>query len=187
VSIDQKAQKTMPLSTLFRKAGPPENIHEIYRIIVDQARQPRFYTDFGVPDTVDGRFEMVTLHAFLVLRRLKGATESSTNAAQDLFDLMFEDMDVSLREMGAGDMGVGKRVKAMVQAFYGRIASYEAGLAEDQEALEAALTRNVYATAEAGHPDVAGLARYVRLQTVHMAKVDLADLENGKFGFEGAE
>lgn len=184
----------MPLSSLFRKPGPPQSIHDMYRIIVDQARQPRFYTDFGVPDSVDGRFEMVTLHAFLVLRRLKGASESSSDAAQALFDLMFEDMDVSLREMGAGDMGIGKRVKAMVQAFYGRIASYEAGLAGGKGELEDALSRNVYATIEPGEggesPDpgetaVAELARYLRAQAAHMAKIDLQDVESGKFAFEG--
>ena len=140
----------MPLSSLFRKAGPPGNIHEIYRVIVDQARQPRFYTDFGVPDT-------------------------------------FEDMDVSLREMGAGDMGVGKRVKAMVQAFYGRIASYEAGLAGDQGALEAALLRNVYATVEPARENAADLAGYLRAQAAHMASLALEAVENGKFCFEGAE
>lgn len=177
----------MPLSTLFRKSGPPPAIHEIYRIIVERARQPHFYTDFAVPDTVDGRFEMVTLHAFLVLRRLKGASESSSNAAQDVFDLMFEDMDVSLREMGAGDMGIGKRVKAMVQAFYGRIASYEAGLAGEEGALEDALSRNVYATVEPSEACVADLAKYLRVQAAHMTALDLQDVERGKFAFEGLE
>lgn len=175
----------MPLSTLFRKSGPPQNIHDIYRIIVDQARQPCFYTDFGVPDTVDGRFEMVTLHAFLVIRRLKGATESSSDAAQALFDLMFEDMDVSLREMGAGDMGIGKRVKAMVQAFYGRIASYEAGLVGEEGALEDALSRNVYATVEPGAASVGALAGYLRAQAAHMTALDLDDVQRGEFEFEG--
>ena len=174
----------MPLSTFFRKSGPPQAIHDIYRIIVDQARQPRFYTDFDVPDSVDGRFEMVTLHAFLVIRRLKGESESSSDAAQALFDLMFEDMDVSLREMGAGDMGVGKRVKAMVQAFYGRIASYEAGLAGEEGALEDALSRNVYATVEPREAAVAELARYLRAQAAHMVTLNLPDVENGKFVFE---
>lgn len=173
----------MPLSTLFKKSGPPPAIHEIYRIIVEQARQPRFYTDYGVPDTVDGRFEMVTLHAFLVLRRLKGASESSSDTAQALFDLMFEDMDVSLREMGAGDMGVGKRVKAMVQAFYGRIASYEAGLAGEKGELEDALARNVYATSDAGEPATEALADYLRGQAAHMTSLDLGDVERGKFEF----
>jgi cytochrome b pre-mRNA-processing protein 3 len=174
----------MPLSTLFRKPGPPQAIHDIYRIIVDQARQPRFYTDLDVPDSVDGRFEMVTLHAFLVIRRLKGASESSSDAAQALFDLMFEDMDVSLREMGAGDMGVGKRVKAMVQAFYGRIASYEAGLVGEEGGLEDALSRNVYATVEPSEAAVAELARYLRAQAAHMATLNLQDVQNGKFAFE---
>jgi cytochrome b pre-mRNA-processing protein 3 len=174
----------MPLSTFFRKSEPPQAIHDIYRIIVDQARQPRFYTDLDVPDSVDGRFEMVTLHAFLVIRRLKGESESSSDAAQALFDLMFEDMDVSLREMGAGDMGVGKRVKAMVQAFYGRIASYEAGLAGEEGALEDALSRNVYATVEPREAAVAELARYLCAQAAHMVTLNLPDVENGKFVFE---
>lgn len=173
----------MPLSTFFRKSSPPQAIHDIYRIIVDQARQPRFYTDLDVPDSVDGRFEMVTLHAFLVIRRLKGESESSSDAAQALFDLMFEDMDVSLREMGAGDMGVGKRVKAMVQAFYGRIASYEAGLAGEEGALEDALSRNVYATVEPREAAVAELARYLCAQAAHMVTLNLPDVENGKFVF----
>ena len=173
----------MPLSTFFRKSSPPQAIHDIYRIIVDQARQPRFYTDFDVPDSVDGRFEMVTLHAFLVIRRLKGESESSSDAAQALFDLMFEDMDVSLREMGAGDMGVGKRVKAMVQAFYGRIASYEAGLAGEEGALEDALSRNVYATVEPREAAVAELARYLCAQAAHMETLNLPDVETGKFVF----
>lgn len=174
----------MPLSTLFRKSGPNPAIHEIYRIIVEQARQPRFYTDYGVPDSVDGRFEMVTLHAFLVLRRLKGASESSSDAAQALFDLMFEDMDVSLREMGAGDMGVGKRVKAMVQAFYGRIASYEAGLAGAEGELEDAVSRNVYATVEPNESSVAEMAQYLRSQAAHMMTRELHDVERGEFAFE---
>ena len=177
----------MSLSTVFRKSGPSQAIHDIYQIIVDQARLPHFYTDLGVPDTVDGRFEMVTLHAFLVIRRLKGVSESSIDTAQAVFDLMFEDMDVSLREMGAGDMGVGKRVKAMVQAFYGRIASYETGLVGDEGALEDALSRNVYATIEPVEAQVLDLARYLRAQAEYMNGLDLQDVESGDFVFEGAK
>ena len=175
----------MPLSTLFRKSGPSQKIHDIYQIIVNQARQPQLYTDFGVPDTVDGRFEMVTLHAFLVIRRLKGVSESSSDAAQALFDLMFEDMDVSLREMGAGDMGIGKRVKAMVQAFYGRIASYEEGLAGGAKTLEESLIRNVYGTVEPAEDAVAMLAEYLSAQAAYMTTLDLDDVEGGKFLFAG--
>lgn len=173
----------MPLNTIFRRAGPTDAIHAIYRVIVDRARQPRFYTDFGVPDTVDGRFEMVTLHAFLVLRRLKRPSESASETGQALFDVMFEDMDLSLREMGAGDMGVGKRVKAMVQAFYGRIGAYEAGLGSGDDVLQDALARNVYATVEPETGNLNALAVYVRAQDAHLAALDRKDVETANFGF----
>ena len=173
----------MPLSTFFRRSRPNDAVLRIYKSIVDQARHARFYTDFGVPDTVDGRFEMVTLHAFLVLRRLKRESESASEAGQALFDVMFEDMDLSLREMGAGDMGVGKRVKAMVQAFYGRVGSYEAGLGESADVLEDALARNVFATAEPEQKHLDQLAAYVRAQDVYFATLDRADIEAGEFSF----
>jgi cytochrome b pre-mRNA-processing protein 3 len=178
----------MLLNSIFRRSKPTDAIHEIYRIVVEQARQPRFYTDFGVPDTVDGRFEMVTLHAFLVLRRLKQASESANDTAQALFDVMFEDMDLSLREMGAGDMGVGKRVKAMVQAFYGRISSYESGLAETglagaPDVLEEALVRNVYASVQPGEEELSGLAAYIRAQDRHLEGIERQNVETAKFSF----
>ena len=96
---------------------------------------------------------------------------------------MFEDMDLSLREMGAGDMGVGKRVKAMVQAFYGRVGSYEAGLGESADVLEDALARNVFATAEPEQKNLDLLAAYVRAQDVYFATLDRADIEAGEFSF----
>ena len=173
----------MPISNLFRKSGPTDAIHEIYRIIVAQARQPRFYTDLGVPDPVDGRFEMVTLHAFLVLRHLKRPSESASETGQALFDVMFEDMDLSLREMGAGDMGVGKRVKAMVQAFYGRIASYEAGLDGAADLLEDALARNVYATVDPDPANLTAMAAYVRSQDAHLRGYGRKDVETASFAF----
>lgn len=173
----------MVLKTIFGRSKPDEAIHDIYSIIVGQARMPQFYTEYGVPDSVDGRFEMVTLHAFLVLRQLKGRNDSSDDTGQALFDVMFEDMDLSLREMGAGDMGVGKRVKAMVQAFYGRIASYEEGLSSEAAPLETALKRNVYATVEFDEAHARNLAAYVRAQDRHMASLDRKVIESGKFVF----
>lgn len=173
----------MLLNSIFRRSKPTDAIHEIYGLIVGQARQPRFYTDFGVPDTVDGRFEMVTLHAFLVLRRLKQAPESASDTGQALFDVMFEDMDLSLREMGAGDMGVGKRVKAMVQAFYGRISSYETGLAGAPDVLEKALVRNVYASVQPEVRELNGLAAYIRAQDRHLAGLDRENVETAQFTF----
>tara|TARA_B100000676_G_C18085449_1_gene854634 strand:- start:364 stop:663 length:300 start_codon:yes stop_codon:yes gene_type:complete len=96
---------------------------------------------------------------------------------------MFEDMDSSLREMGAGDMGIGKRVKAMVQAFYGRIASYEAGLSADDGGLEDALQRNVYGTTEPETVSVSALTDYVRGQDAHLAETDVAAIQTGDFEF----
>ena len=155
----------------------------IYRKIVERAREPKFYSDLGVPDTVDGRFELVVLHAFLVLRRLKPGSGGASPIAQALFDVMFEDMDLSLREMGAGDMGVGKRVKSMVQAFYGRIASYEAGLSLADQGLEVAILRNVYGTSNPLPANVSALAEYIRFQEVYLGDVDIEDIKSGAFDF----
>lgn len=168
---------------LFRKDRRLDSAEDIYRKIVEQARKPNFYAELGVPDTVDGRFELVALHAFLVLRRLKPGAGGKGDIGQALFDVMFEDMDLSLREMGAGDMGVGKRVKAMVQAFYGRVASYEAGLSAEGRELEEALARNLYGTTEPAPESVSALAAYVRSQDAYLAKLDVSAVQTGDFAF----
>lgn len=143
-----------------------EAARRLYGAAVAQARRPEFYAGLGVPDSLDGRFELVALHLFLVLRRLKSHPDAGA-VGQELVDLFVADMDASLREMGAGDLGVGRRVKAMVQALYGRIAAYEAGLAGPREGLEAALRRNLFGTAS--EPDgaiLAVLAAYVRRESL---------------------
>jgi cytochrome b pre-mRNA-processing protein 3 len=113
----------------------------LYGALVAQARQPEFYADLGVPDTVDGRFDMIMLHLSLLLRRLRGDDEA---LAQAVLDTTFDDMDRNLREMGAGDLGVGRRVKAMARAYFGRFEAYDAALdAGDGDGLAAALARNV--------------------------------------------
>ena len=171
------------MRALFGKDRQTGTADDIYRKIVEQARVPYFYAELGVPDTVDGRFELVALHTFLVLRRLKPGEGGNGDLGQALFDVMFEDMDLSLREMGAGDMGIGKRVKAMVQAFYGRVASYEAGLSADDDTLQEALSRNVYGTTEADPASVSSLAGYVRRQDTHLAETDIAAVQAGDFTF----
>ena len=126
------------LKSLFsRKTNPAE---ALYGAIVAAARQPGFYSDWTVPDTVDGRFEMMVLHVYLVLERLKPEPEPIRQALTDLF---FTDMDRTLREMGVGDLGVGKKVRKMAEAFFGRVAAYAEST--DVESLSIALARNVYA------------------------------------------
>ena len=163
----------------------------MYDAVVRHARRPEFYAVCGVPDSVDGRFDMIALHAALVLRRLRAqagdGAGTAARLAQYFFDLMFADMDQNLREMGAGDLGVGRRVKAMAQAFYGRAAAYDKGLAGDAAALTQAIRRNLYGTlAEADQPAAAVLERvagYVRDQDAVLEVVRLENLLAGKVAF----
>jgi len=162
----------------------------IYAGIVSQARQPAFYTACGVPDSLDGRFELVALHAFLVLRRLNrgaGGEPSEVGAAdlaQTLVDTLVQDMDRSLREMGVGDLGVSRRVKEMARGFYGRIAAYEAGLDGTGDMLEAALMRNLYGTVEAA-PEVvvAAMTTYIQREAASLDDQDIGDLMAGTVAF----
>ena len=159
----------------------------LYARVVEQARRPVFYAAGGVPDTLDGRFEMVALHCFLLLHRLKQQAPKTAKLSQALFDLMFDDMDTSLREMGAGDLGVGRRVKRMAAGFLGRIAAYDAGLAGDAAALAEALRRNVYGTV-AGRPrDAAAMVDYVRGAAAALDRQPLARLMQGEVDFAEPE
>jgi len=124
----------------------------LYDTIVDQARRPEFYLHAGVPDTLDGRFDLLALHVFLVLHRLRADGDRTAALAQALFDRMFVDMDRNLRELGVGDMSVGRKVKTMAKALYGRIAAYEPGLT-DPAAMAEALGRNLYR----GQPPAPGI------------------------------
>lgn len=165
------------------KAAKADPAAALYSALVAQARRPEFYTSCGVPDTVQGRFEMIALHAFLVLRRLRTGAPDDARLAQDLFDLMFADMDRNLRELGVGDLGVGKRVKALAKSFYGRIAAYDQGLDGAPGTLEAALARNVYAGSAAADAARAALADYLRRAAAAMTCLELADLHAGRVSF----
>ena len=140
---------------LFRRASESDTIAaSLYGAIVAQARKPALYSDFGVADTVDGRFEMVVLHAVLVIERLEAGGEREALVAQKVFDLYNTDMDRSLRELGVGDLGVPKRMKKMAERFYGRAAAYGPLLAEgDHGGLADAFERNVFgAKADGAQP-----------------------------------
>ncbi len=156
----------------------------LYRTIVGQARNPQFYQRWGVPDTPDGRYDMIALHAVLVFRRLS-AEAAAAEVAQALFDRMFTDIDESLREMGVGDLRVGKQVKAMAKGLYGRIVAYGGALdSDDQAALEEALRRNVYRHVSPAAPSVERLAGYVRGEAERLADADAAALIAGNLRFQ---
>jgi len=132
----------------FGPGGGTRAADRLYRSIIEAAREPCFFASLGVPDSLDGRFETLALHTFLVVRRLKSdPSRAAKRLSRALLEAFFSDMDRSLREMGASDLGVGRRVKAMAQALYGRIKAYEAAVEETGDAaLEAALRRNLYGT-----------------------------------------
>ncbi len=158
-----------------------EPARALYSQIVAQARRAEFYTACGVPDTLDGRFEMVVLHTFLVLHQLKRL--DAEDLAQALFDTMFMDMDENLREIGVGDLSVGKRVKQMVSAFYGRVAAYESGLDAKEGVLEAALERNLYGTVEAKVAALAAMAAYLRREATALTEQDTRTIAAGLVSF----
>jgi cytochrome b pre-mRNA-processing protein 3 len=170
----------MPLRWPLFTRGPA-SIEALYGAIVAQARSAVFYRDYGVPDTVNGRFEMVVLHLVLVLERLStGHDDASRALGQAVFDLFCQDMDDQLRETGVGDLAVPKRMRQVAGAFYGRQEAYRAALAtSDDAALEGALIRNVYAGTEPAM-GAGRLAAYMR-QMVRL----LATQDAGGFGRSG--
>jgi cytochrome b pre-mRNA-processing protein 3 len=162
--------------------APDPAVAAAYAAAVAQARLPAFYTAYGVPDTLDGRFEMITVHVFLILHRLRNADETEP-FRQALFDLLFADMDRGLREIGVGDLSVGREVKRMATGFYGRAAAYQAGLA-GEALLETGLLRNLYGTVEAPAAEqVAAMATYLREQAAALADTPLPAITAGEIRF----
>ncbi len=129
----------------FRKPrlAPAGTIEAIYGMIVTQAREPIFYRDLGVPDTVNGRFDLLLLHLWLLLRRLRTVAAGGVELSQALFDRFCEDMDDNLREMGVGDQTVPKRMRAFGEAFYGRVQAYDQAIDTGTEALAQAICKNI--------------------------------------------
>jgi cytochrome b pre-mRNA-processing protein 3 len=154
-----------------------------YGRVVEQARQPVFFAGYGVPDTLDGRYELICLHAFLYLYRLKADRPQSAELSQAFFDAMFADLDRALREMGTGDLSVGKHVKRMARGFYGRIRAYQDGIESADSALAAALERNLFGTVPGSSPQIAGMAEYVHAAVGELARQPAADLLSGRVRF----
>ncbi|MEN8723132.1 MAG: ubiquinol-cytochrome C chaperone family protein [Alphaproteobacteria bacterium] len=142
----------MSFSRLFLPKAISEAAHNAYVVLAEYSRAPRFYRDLGVADTLDGRFDMMALVIGLAIRRLNQdqtvtgkQSKNRHRLAQELFDYMFDDMDRALREMGVGDLSVGKKIKKMAHAFYGRVDAYGKALdTGDRAALIEALQRNLY-------------------------------------------
>ena len=171
---------------LFRNNTAIEPVYAVYSAIVAQSRQPRFYADWQVPDTVTGRFDMISLHMALLFRRLRAETGTNKNFSQAVFDLFFKDMDRSLREMGVGDLGVPKRIQKMGNVFFGLLAALsEAMDAKDLSAVENVLSRNVFAD---GHgTQVRAMAEYLLRQDALVATQSTDTITGGTIEFESPQ
>ncbi|HEY8032904.1 MAG TPA: ubiquinol-cytochrome C chaperone family protein [Methylocella sp.] len=154
---------------LFRHSANRQVIDRLSGEIVAAARDPILFAEYGIEDSLEGRFEAVTLHSVLVLRRLNGMDPPAPDIAQDLTDAIFRSFECALREMGVGDLAVPKQMKTIAGAFYGRAAAYDRALRGGSPGLKAALARNVYD----GRKSPDRLARYVEAANEALAKASL--------------
>jgi cytochrome b pre-mRNA-processing protein 3 len=170
----------------FRKPRLPlrGTIETIYGMIVTQAREPLFYRDLAVPDTVNGRFDLLLMHLWLVLRRLK-QIEGGPALSQALFDHFCNDMDDNLREMGVGDLTVPKRMQAFGEAFYGRTAAYDLALTAGHEALAQAFCKNILNGENM--EKARQLASYTEAAMAALSEVDEAALLSASWKFPAPE
>jgi len=175
-----------------RRADERERARDLYIAAVAQARRPGFYTECGVADSLDGRFDLIVLHVFLTIRALGPTGQAGKRLADYMFRIMMDDMDLNLREMGVSDLRVGKRVKSMARAFFGRAAAYEKAIDADSESegekeeLKAALERNIYGTDEPSPEQIAGLLAYVRRAEAALTELPDAELLSGRVAFPTA-
>jgi cytochrome b pre-mRNA-processing protein 3 len=172
----------MAFDSLFSRRRHDEAAARLYEVAVNQARLPVFYQSLGVGDTVDGRFDLIALHVFLLLFRLGQSGAAAKKLSQALFDLMFSDMEANLREMGVSDLAVGGRVKTMAKAFYGRVSAYESCL-DDPRRMEEALSRNLYRGQAPSAAALVAMAAYVCGEVRALAEQPLEALADGQVSF----
>jgi len=167
-------------SKLFKKRPEKLRAEALYNDVVQAARQPALYGEEGAPDTLQGRFEMILLHATLLIHELRtGDSEEGAALAQDVFDTMFDDFDAAMRELGLGDSAVGKKIRFMAEGFYGRASAYVDSLnKQGEDGLEAILARNVL-ECEPDDPKAAKLAAYVTQTAAALAAQGQAGLLQG--------
>jgi cytochrome b pre-mRNA-processing protein 3 len=163
------------LRALFKRRPAVEAGRALFRAVSDQSRRPIFYTDLGVADTVEGRFELMVLHLVLVLHRIKGEGTEAAETGQATFDAFLKNLDEGLRDMGVGDLSVGKKMRRLGEAVYGRIKGYDRALAAGTVELQGMIGRTLLE----GRPDpahAADLARYALAAAAALARQPLSDV-----------
>ncbi len=169
-------------SWLGQRSDSKRKARDLYGAVVAQARQPAFYTSYGVADSMEGRYELVALHLILALERLGQADVGDEDLRRETLETFITDMDDAMREIGVGDTTVPKRVKRAAAGVYARGVDYRTALADEVDGpLVAKLIEHVYA--ERAAPEAAALATYARRAVAHLAAIDAADLRDGKVTF----
>jgi cytochrome b pre-mRNA-processing protein 3 len=166
------------IAALFRKDRGQCQAETLYAATAGQARAPEFFTCAGARDTAEGRFDVLALHMFLAIDRLKKDGPVTNRQIRLLQEVFFQSLEYALREMGVGDLSVGRKIRGLAEAFYGRVAAYERALAADRSEFEAALARNILACEDRRR--AAGLANYVAAARAALAAVPAEQLP-GKF------
>ncbi|MEZ5830037.1 MAG: ubiquinol-cytochrome C chaperone family protein [Dongiaceae bacterium] len=164
------------MKRLFKAPRFQAEGRELYRQIAERARRPVLYTLYGVPDTIDGRFEMLCLHAYALFHGLKGKGPDADLLSQAIYDAMFADLDGSLRELGVADLGVGRRIKTMTEALNGRIQAYDRALSMDGAELERTVRRNVYGTTQPRDDQVGAMACHLSAIRAHVAQAPFREI-----------
>ena len=169
---------------LFRNKERDAQISRLYDQILAQSRDPAFFIDGGVPDTVEGRTDMMLLHLFLLMHRLGGEQGDIHELARGVCDRFFTELDRAMREMGVGDLTVPKKMRKIADIYTGCSSSYGNALHKpDDEELTQVLLRNVYARDEARLPQARALAGYVRRASKALADASLANLASNSLPF----
>ena len=174
----------MKIFNLFGQKKYNSPVYFLYANIVTQARNEYFYTLYGVPDTIIGRFDLITMHMYIVLRRLKEIGEDGVEISQSLFDIMFADMDKNMREMGVGDLSVGKKVKSLATAFYGRIKAYDKGISDlKDDSLSHCLRRNLFSESKPKDEQVSAIRNYLTREINASKNWSFTDIETNNITF----
>ncbi len=168
---------------LFKDKKLKKVAYSLFSKVIEQSRLPVFYTDYMVEDSIDGRFDLMALHMSLLINKLDQSSQSA-NLKRMLQEAMFDNLDLTMREIGVGDLGVGKKVKVMAEAFYGRVNVYQEHLNRgDMDNIREAILRNVYRQREVALPILEKIADYYFSQWQHVNAQTLSDIMQGKIAF----
>ena len=172
--------------SFLKRDNSLSNVDKGYGIVVNQSRNPIFYTELSIPDNIDGRFDILGLHMFFIFSRLKNEEKTAAVFSQSLFDTMFIDMDQSLREMGVGDLSVGKRVKDMGKALLGRIEAYDKAFSAEYDDIQAAIIRNIYRGDVPDLQQIRRLIKYSQGTIENLAVIQKKEILDANFSFTHA-